>query len=164
MKSFRLFQSTHPTRGCDRAAQRSFASGFRFQSTHPTRGCDGYGKSGIHRLDISIHAPHEGVRRLGYAKDYVRQIHFNPRTPRGGATITRMIVDNLLSISIHAPHEGVRQFVNPVQVVKAISIHAPHEGVRRNRFQFFDSVAQFQSTHPTRGCDSSSSSSISSTS
>ena len=109
MKSFRLFQSTHPTRGCDRAAQRSFASGFRFQSTHPTRGCDGYGKSGIHRLDISIHAPHEGVRRLGYAKDYVRQIHFNPRTPRGGATITRMIVDNLLSISIHAPHEGVRR-------------------------------------------------------
>ena len=136
---------------------------YKFQSTHPTRGCD---SEGLHCSYLFFYfnprTPRGGA--TSPSARFSPHPYFNPRTPRGGATITRMIVDNLLSISIHAPHEGVRQFVNPVQVVKAISIHAPHEGVRRNRFQFFDSVAQFQSTHPTRGCDSSSSSSISSTS
>ena len=79
----------------------------RFQSTHPTRGCDEYWKycelaedisihaphEGVRLLDIfhvvvayiSIHAPHEGVRR-GTLPSRHRRSHFNPRTPRGGAT------------------------------------------------------------------------------
>ena len=33
-----------------------------FQSTHPTRGCDVNGNLSAVPRDISIHAPHEGVR------------------------------------------------------------------------------------------------------
>ena len=60
-------------------------SGFSFQSTHPTRGCDDSGATG--RLYI---------------------IDFNPRTPRGGATVSGSRSQYLVYISIHAPHEGVR--------------------------------------------------------
>ena len=37
-----LFQSTHPTRGCDFCATLVMLAQLLFQSTHPTRGCDVY--------------------------------------------------------------------------------------------------------------------------
>ena len=80
----------------------------RFQSTLPTRGSDSYSIFAILSITISIHAPHEGERRQRYftslrhvlfqstlptrGSDEVyrrRQTatyHFNPRSPRGGAT------------------------------------------------------------------------------
>ena len=39
-----------------------------FQSTHPTRGCDRYVQGRFKAKAISIHAPHEGVRRLSRRK------------------------------------------------------------------------------------------------
>ena len=65
-----------------------------------------------------------------------------------------IIVVHSLAISIHAPHEGVRlDFSNfPIRIF--ISIHAPHEGVRRFRCDRASIHYRFQSTHPTRGCDS----------
>ena len=80
---------------------------------------------------ISIHAPHEGERR-GCA--LLRNIydHFNPRSPRGGATNLNITLQVLIGISIHAPHEGER--------------HHHHTAV--------SSASQFQSTLPTRGSDS----------
>ena len=86
------FQSTLPTRGSDAVVhiKRGFAD--VFQSTLPTRGSD-YAP-GAYRLDIiniSIHAPHEGERQAhgvgggGYAE------HFNPRSPRGGATASPLV-------------------------------------------------------------------------
>ena len=81
------FQSTLPTRGSDKCRATSQRSRSQFQSTLPTRGSDPFlrsarrqpcdfnprsprggatiqcgGKS--HTRDISIHAPHEGERRL----------------------------------------------------------------------------------------------------
>ena len=103
-----------------------------FQSTHPTRGCDGFDLLVIDEAQISIHAPHEGVRRRCRVSKY-KSKNFNPRTPRGGATwITRLICD-ISNISIHAPHEGVRLYkiLNDMLQILQISIHAPHEGVRR---------------------------------
>ena len=79
-----------------------------FQSTHPTRGCDILIEVIYVAAVISIHAPHEGVRR-------------------GGTGLSR---------------KG-----------NVISIHAPHEGVRRDRQVKQQRIVQFQSTHPTRGCD-----------
>ena len=78
---------------------------------------------------ISIHAPHEGERRDAA---FIRQRaeDFNPRSPRGGATIPELdaLADD--DISIHAPHEGERYF---------------------NAIFFFE--RKFQSTLPTRGSD-----------
>ena len=192
------FQSTHPTRGCDRSVQFEKVCSLLFQSTHPTRGCDGLFGESSRAIAISIHAPHEGVRpeppdsRLpqvyfnprtprggatspAISSDFSSS-HFNPRTPRGGATTstvslmvrypfqsthpTRGCDDHqrdthggVTSISIHAPHEGVRPWLLPtayssinfnprtprggatlkvciVVICFSISIHAPHEGVR----------------------------------
>ena len=81
-------------------------------------------------VDISIHAPHEGVRHDG--RKVIRpNSYFNPRTPRGGATLVRVVLPCSFEISIHAPHEGVRRWL----------IRIKSEG------------GIFQSTHPTRGCD-----------
>ena len=80
----------------------------RFQSTLPTRGSDMVAHRRLERDLISIHAPHEGERHfLGYinlwkfgfqstlptrGSDWCISSrsqaapHFNPRSPRGGAT------------------------------------------------------------------------------
>ena len=103
----RSFQSTHPTRGCDspstgRRLQSAYfnprtprggatAGGkeairtLKFQSTHPTRGCDVHAPGNHQLYQISIHAPHEGVRPRT-SKPPMQKSNFNPRTPRGGAT------------------------------------------------------------------------------
>ena len=57
---------------------------------------------------------------------------FNPRSPRGGATIIRY-KPGLLSVNI--------------------SIHAPHEGERRKQAHLLRALQIFQSTLPTRGSD-----------
>ena len=101
---------------------------------------------------ISIHAPHEGERLNINASD-INDIHFNPRSPRGGATSplaavgygvqfqstlptrgsdsVQYLTAKVVCISIHAPHEGERRFVDDLGGPTAwISIHAPHEGER----------------------------------
>ena len=61
---------------------------------------------------ISIHAPHEGERRLVLCLTAKYRI-----------------------ISIHAPHEGERRVAQiGVGTHFVISIHAPHEGERRALF------------------------------
>ena len=62
----------------------------------------------------------------------LRRMYFNPRSPRGGATIDAESTQQSINISIHAPHEGER----PELLLHrgrdcGISIHAPHEGERR---------------------------------
>ena len=79
-----LFQSTHPTRGCDKKTN-SKGQPYKFQSTHPTRGCD-HSITYIQETSLfqSTH-PTRGCDLYGSC-----QLHpasdFNPRTPRGGAT------------------------------------------------------------------------------
>ena len=130
------------------------------------------------RKCISIHAPHEGERLKRYRARSRHTTYFNPRSPRGGATIVSKIwCPATGEISIHAPHEGERPDMSPsaarsfyfnprsprggatsVQYLTAkvvcISIHAPHEGERRcwrNKPQ--RKLSKFQSTLPTRGSD-----------
>ena len=40
--------------------------------------------------------------------DYARASYFNPRSPRGGATLLVSDAFVMVNISIHAPHEGER--------------------------------------------------------
>ena len=125
---------------------------------------------------ISIHAPHEG-ERPAICRFKVRLCHFNPRSPRGGATRPRKPSGAWKTISIHAPHEGERLFCTEDNTMtKKISIHAPHEGERHCKHSYRIDGAkisihaphegerradnercykglQFQSTLPTRGSD-----------
>ena len=82
--------------------------------------------------EISIHAPHEGERRVA--------------CNAGGYFV---------DISIHAPHEGERPVIHKLLLFKRrISIHAPHEGERHTlTLGELRIIARFQSTLPTRGSD-----------
>ena len=82
----RSFQSTLPTRGSDFRAGGGLHCRPLFQSTLPTRGSD------------------KRRRRIPVILRY-----FNPRSPRGGATLGDAYVWGAQGISIHAPHEGERQ-------------------------------------------------------
>ena len=112
-----------------------------FQSTLPTRGSDA--------------EPSPPGRRR----------HFNPRSPRGGATVCRAALRRIKHISIHAPHEGERPKSSIVAVwpqefqstlptrgsdpfplyraaaIRTISIHAPHEGERQRKSAFVYSIS-----------------------
>ena len=84
-----------------------------FQSTLPTRGSDMTATFKRARQAISIHAPHEGERRGGLCRSGRGGCNFNPRSPRGGATVKLpMVTVSPLMISIHAPHEGERPYLN----------------------------------------------------
>ena len=103
------FQSTLPTRGSDQFELSAALATGQFQSTLPTRGSD----------------------HVDY-KNYTFHQSFNPRSPRGGATIS---------------------FEDAVNDDLAVSIHAPHEGERRLLIRHFNLLFVFQSTLPTRGSD-----------
>ena len=126
------FQSTLPTRGSDGVRPRLSLliraisihaphEGERplcfrphrtvsiFQSTLPTRGSDAPGARGGQPPPISIHAPHEGERHSLASFQIFVPSDFNPRSPRGGATISQCVESLPPSISIHAPHEGERR-------------------------------------------------------
>ena len=126
----------------------------KFQSTLPTRGSDlcMLVRDRIQR--VSIHAPHEGERRI-----------LNKDTQAD------------LAVSIHAPHEGERPTCRAISaswarfqstlptrgsdglslvhipLCNTVSIHAPHEGERPKPCAGRRCASAFQSTLPTRGSD-----------
>ena len=104
--------------------------------------------------------------------------HFNPRSPRGGATVPIFDIEVTAQISIHAPHEGERHDIRarglrPAEFQSTlptrgsdsqygdyvtcsdvlISIHAPHEGERPSLHGTVCACSIFQSTLPARGSD-----------
>ena len=111
-----------------------------FQSTLPTRGSDADTLATVSLGGyISIHAPHEGERQERQLVTVDEEIDFNPRSPRGGATVWADRQSATRQISIHAPHEGERHpFYAPREDEILISIHAPHEGERLNGGAYSD--------------------------
>ena len=108
------FQSTLPTRGSDRLTSPMMRGEKVFQSTLPTRGSD---------RALPVFHIHNGL-------------HFNPRSPRGGATALYFSFCAERCISIHAPHEGERpRRLWTLTTSRRISIHAPHEGERHYQRQ-----------------------------
>ena len=125
-----------------------------FQSTLPTRGSD-YGHIYRHAIaaGISIHAPHEGERRAGALSPSRVGTHFNPRSPRGGATKEFYICPREDFISIHAPHEGERLFCPPKYAIAPnFNPRSPRGGATGGEHLSL-LAAPFQSTLPTRGSD-----------
>ena len=102
-----------------------------FQSTLPTRGSDGKAR----------------CARLG-------AWHFNPRSPRGGATSSWLYNHRLKYISIHAPHEGERRRVFYAYKLSCRNFNprSPRGGATCSSCCICCCNA-FQSTLPTRGSD-----------
>ena len=182
-----LFQSTHPARGCDpmrhiitrcvpisihapregvRHVPRSgYSYGCPFQSTHPARGCDFLKNFSDFHAQISIHAPREGVRRvpenviilplrisIHAPREGVRRgrhkckrviFHFNPRTPRGGATWPAQMQARDFPFQSTHPARGCDLSCCSICGLCVISIHAPREGVRQQNCVKTDTIAQF---------------------
>ena len=111
------------------------------------------GLGGSKSMGISIHAPHEGERQV-YHPIGGADLYFNPRSPRGGATVILQNSHAVARISIHAPHEGERRktadnkggtsYFNP---------RSPRGGATERGCSAYPATAKFQSTLPTRGSD-----------
>ena len=104
----------------------------QFQSTLPARGSDDWQWTEIYAgLVVSIHAPREGER---HGKSVIYNglgDGFNPRSPRGGATI------------IHTQYSGMQVFQSTL----------PARGSDYPSQALLPASAWFQSTLPARGSD-----------
>ena len=147
------FQSTLPTRGSDCDKKAGGDRPMNFNPRSPRGGATLNVGDKLICKAISIHAPHEGERRVRAAhSDSIRQ-DFNPRSPRGGATFNSAIRQRMWVISIHAPHEGERRCVCMVCVhVVDFNPRSPRGGATV-RGMPLAKAAGFQSTLPTRGSD-----------
>ena len=110
--------------------------------------------SDIPKAVISIHAPHEG-ERLIFFLCFSCVFYFNPRSPRGGATLCHMSFQSAYkTFQSTLPTRGSDQNIYKVSYfLHQISIHAPHEGERRLKAFLSAAACVFQSTLPTRGSD-----------
>ena len=127
-------------------------------------------------IKISIHAPHEGERPCIKRYFIINKTHFNPRSPRGGATRQHRQKELCIPFQSTLPTRGsdmlqkillqkseIFQSTLPTrgsdadrerqQARQYISIHAPHEGERQLHMAFIMVYILFQSTLPTRGSD-----------
>ena len=126
------------------------------QSTLPTRGSD---SRFCHYREISygysIHAPHDGGATIGcFGAGCDRNLLFNPRSPRGGATVTVLyFVISTTIFNPRSPRGGATALTNNNRQHLGYSIHAPHEGERLSNKPINDRVIIIQSTLPTRGSD-----------
>ena len=68
---------------------------------------------------------------VSYLNNFLHGGCFNPRSPRGGATMPHLALRGAVPVSIHAPHEGERRpLLLYIWGDTRVSIHAPHEGER----------------------------------
>ena len=198
-RAFGGFQSTLPTRGSDYLRPRAKTSNTYFNPRSPRGGATRRTRVFYAVSIISIHAPHEGERQeIEFTRTddtkfqstlptrgsdmkrgglHLRHMHFNPRSPRGGATLQRLwsgrlkinfnprsprggatmpAFHNFLDavISIHAPHEGERRFIDGhwIHTIFDFNPRSPRGGATSSA-TVKQSRGIFQSTLPTRGSD-----------
>ena len=170
------FQSTPPARGATSYSSAVSTPYSLFQSTPPARGATNGSVLFILGIDISIHAPREGGRRMpnGYSgiclkfqstpparggdeKEVQRHAfrgYFNPRPPRGGRPPEGAVgVGQILNFNPRPPRGGRLQYFKRSCVKTDISIHAPREGGDSYSSAVSTPYSLFQSTPPARGGD-----------
>ena len=106
------------------------------------------------QLGVSIHAPHEGERHslLRVLQGYGWR--FNPRSPRGGATLRAWRCFSRRYVSIHAPHEGERRLRQHAEAARSMfQSTLPTRGSDIKTAIALKAQGVFQSTLPTRGSD-----------
>ena len=120
-----------------------------FQSTRPTRGATRSAERVPLSLAVSIHAPHAGrdlAERCGRRRRSV-SIH----APHAGRDTRALAEVGLRQVSIHAPHAGRDRGPHKRDASAMVSIHAPHAGRDPSTDAYRVSFLLFQSTRPTRG-------------
>ena len=153
-RAFGGFQSTLPTRGSDYLRPRAKTSNTYFNPRSPRGGATRRTRVFYAVSIISIHAPHEGERQeIEFTRTddtkfqstlptrgsdmkrgglHLRHMHFNPRSPRGGATQGRQKQQAETGyFNPRSPRGGATRPIDGDPGRRQISIHAPHEGERR---------------------------------
>ena len=149
------FQSTLPTRGSDLRGWRYMLLLVRFQSTLPTRGSDHEFLEQSDAEWVSIHAPHEGERRLSSLRVASYLSCFNPRSPRGGATLISGASSSQTMVSIHAPHEGERHYVDGAYIYARMRFNprSPRGGATAEKCICMQHFREFTEYYPLRHGD-----------
>ena len=112
-------------------------------------------RGGLHlrHMHFNPRSPRGGATQ-GRQKQQAETGYFNPRSPRGGATMPAF--HNFLDavISIHAPHEGERRFIDGhwIHTIFDFNPRSPRGGATSSA-TVKQSRGIFQSTLPTRGSD-----------
>ena len=102
-----------------------------FQSTLPTRGSDSRSLSILNLYNnFNPRSPRGGatIRHIACCRS---PLNFNPRSPRGGATATNVVTEPEQKFQSTLPTRGSDEIYSHLSAQKEISIHAPHEGERR---------------------------------
>ena len=126
---------------------------------------------------ISIHAPHEGERRMAYrfaqnaakfqstlptrGSDHFYRLlmpyfrKFQSTLPTRGSDFGACLREGGINqyFNPRSPRGGATRFIRYIWSNIIISIHAPHEGERPRNKIAAAPLRQFQSTLPTRGSD-----------
>ena len=125
-----------------------------FQSTLPTRGSDLCSLPSLHPSShFNPRSPRGGATASFYFL-YAVSRYFNPRSPRGGATLSGRLDRPLIVFQSTLPTRGSDNArIRECKSRRRISIHAPHEGERLEDIQRLRTEGIFQSTLPTRGSD-----------
>ena len=153
VSSVSSFQSTHPAWGATPLFSR--APGFIAISIHaPRMGCDTNTSCNYRDVNISIHAPPHGVRRLDTVKDRVACV-FQSTHPAWGATKADLSNCQQFGISIHAPRMGCdcRPSVLTLRVLTFQSTH-PAWGATRIPYKCTLHLRNFnpRTPHGVRPC------------
>ena len=153
-ESDREFQSTLPTRGSD--SGRPCRPDPRVVSIHAPhegerRDCR---QPSPRQLGVSIHAPHEGERHAGDRVRILEDNGFNPRSPRGGATIAGGLADLTREVfQSTLPTRGSdKAKYRPGASRTCFNPRSPRGGATRQKLPR-RCRGLFQSTLPTRGSD-----------
>ena len=170
------FQSTLPTRGSDFIPPKFLISWPYFNPRSPRGGATSWSLVTLVKpLSISIHAPHEGERRVAAAKTgrcwrfqstlptrgsdapatggIAPSYHFNPRSPRGGATSKLAAFFETVRFQSTLPTRGSDLRLSMrIAASTYFNPRSPRGGATRSerRANF---LRKFQSTLPTRGSD-----------
>ena len=150
------FQSTLPARGSDGRLSSPFPASSRISIHAPRKGERHAETDAVLRLmDISIHAPRKGERLYWHIRQYTAYMHFNPRSPQGGATVIRRVqlVEHLFQSTLPARGSDKQQVEKGRRYDCYFNPRSPQGGATIMAKRTIRAKIQFQSTLPARGSD-----------
>ena len=137
-------------RGARRLLARMICTSREFQSTRPSRGETGTMDSPVaYAADFNPLAP-RGARLVDDPLNTMTA-KFQSTRPSRGETRTRADWTMANSISIHSPLAGRDLLNQQVQTARGISIHSPLAGRDATKARWRRGGTAFQSTRPSRG-------------
>ena len=127
----------------------------RFQSTLPTRGSDRrFYPHVAGGRNFNPRSPRGGATVSRKARR-TKWKHFNPRSPRGGATRRKQYLILIHIISIHAPHEGERPCAAILHrhALRHFNPRSPRGGATAKKCIYMQHFSEFAEYYPLRHGD-----------